>query len=246
MDQVCELPKSNVFVQPANLDTGPGLIFSLLQLSQIYPDAIIAVFPTDHFIYDDRTFIAHTHRATRLITHMPDKIALLGITPDRPETGYGYLLPDSPVKSCRNTYHVKAFCEKPDLSDAYEIMSLGGLWNSFVMVFKLSRMLDILNQLVPERIYAFTEWVRSPHRAAEIYQTIDPWNFSDQVLTRIPQHIVMLEIDNLCWSDWGTRELIERTYRVLNRTPFWKHPLYQPIRSRQESSDQTSSSQFIT
>jgi len=244
-DQVRELPESNIFVQPANRDTGPGLIFSLLNLNRIHPDAIVAVFPTDHYIDNDNVFIAHTFRATQLITHMPDKIAILGIRPDRPETGYGYLLPGDPVKACPKTYHVKSFSEKPSPSRTYEIMSQGGLWNTFVMVFRLGSMLDILNNLIPGRIEAFSELIRSPRKAAEIYQTIDSWNFSTQVLTRIPQHIVMLEIDDVYWSDWGTQESIERTYKALKQVPFWKQPLHRPIQSRQESANDPSSSQFI-
>jgi mannose-1-phosphate guanylyltransferase len=246
MDQLQELPETNVFIQPANRDTGPGLIFSLMRLKITHPDATVAVFPTDHYVDNDPVFIGHTFRATRLITRMPDKIAILGIAPDRPETGYGYLLPDSPVRRCEKTFHVKAFIEKPSLSTAYEIMRLGGLWNTFVMVFKLSRMLDILERIVPDRFYAMKELALSPHKSAAVYQNIDSWNFSTRVLTRIPQHIIMLEIDDVAWSDWGTRESIERTYRALNQVPFWKILPDQPVHSRQESSGPASTSQFIS
>lgn len=244
-DQLQAVPNRNIFIQPINRDTGPGIVFSLLQLERMHPDPIVAVFPTDHYIDNDIAFIGHVYRATRLIARMPDKIAILGIAPHQPETGYGYLLPDSPVKKCEKTYNVKAFIEKPSLSKAYEIMTLGGLWNTFVMSFKLSRMLEILKRLVPDSYYTMAELVRSPGRAVEIYNGIDSWNFSTRVLTRIPQHIIMLEIDDVSWSDWGTRESIERTYKSLNRVPFWKLPLYQPNPFRKESPDQTATSHFI-
>lgn len=245
-DQIRGLPKSNIFIQPANRDTGPGLLFSLLQLNRSQPDAVIAVFPTDHYIDNDSAFIAHAIRATEIVTQVPDKIAILGIAPDRPETGYGYLLPGNPLEAFEKTYHVKAFREKPSPSGAYEIMSLGGLWNTFVMVFRLGFMLDILNGLIPDSIRTFTKLIRSPRKAAEAYQIIDSWNFSKEILTRIPQHIVILEIDNVYWSDWGTRESIERTYNMLNQVPFWEQPTHQPIQPRQESANQASPSQFIT
>ena len=97
MEQLNTLPKSNILVQPQNRDTGPGMIFALLHLERTHPDAIVAVFPTDHFIDDDRTFVAHTLRAVNTVARMPDKIAILGIAPDQPETEYGYILPDGPV-----------------------------------------------------------------------------------------------------------------------------------------------------
>ena len=86
------------------------------------------------------------------------------------------------------------------------------------------------------------ELARSSHKAVEIYQDIASWNFSTQVLTRIPQHIVMLEIDDVSWSDWGTRESIESTYRALNQVPFWKLS----IDSRKGSTDRNDTTQFIT
>ena len=244
-EQIQELPAKNIFIQMDNRDTGPGILFSLLQLERIYLDAIVAVFPTDHYIDNDNAFIGHAGRATRLVAEMPDKIAILGIVPNQPETGYGYLLPDFPLRKCEKTYHVKAFIEKPSLSTACEIMAMGGLWNTFVMVFKLSRMLEILKKLVPDSFYLMSELVRSPHKAVNIYENIDSWNFSTRVLTRIPQDIIILEIDDVAWSDWGTRESIERTYRSLDLVPFWKLSQHQANSSRQDSLDRINTTQFI-
>src|SRR5512138_3034110 len=78
-EQLRVLPESNVLVQPLNRDTGPGMIFALLNLQQTHKDPVVAVFPTDHYVDDDRAFIAHVLRAVNTITHMPDKIAMLGI-----------------------------------------------------------------------------------------------------------------------------------------------------------------------
>ena len=85
-------------------------------------------------------------RAVNAISYMPDKIALLGIAPDRPETGYGYILPANPLKISGNVFHVDAFREKPNSEDAQEIIGRGGLWNTLVMVFRLSRMLELVQE----------------------------------------------------------------------------------------------------
>jgi mannose-1-phosphate guanylyltransferase len=221
MEQVDILPRPNIFVQPQNRDTGPGMIFALLHLERTHPDAIVTVFPTDHFIDDDPAFIAHTLRALSSIASMPDKIAVLGITPDRPEPGYGYILHDGPAGSTEGAFHVKSFVEKPSIPEARNIISLGGLWNTFVLVFKLRRMLDLLSQIVPGEFNILSELRKSPHKADKLYHTISPWNFSTRVLTRIPQHLIVLEAADVYWSDWGTRESIERTFNALNLVPFW-------------------------
>jgi hypothetical protein len=49
-----------------------------------------------------------------------------------------------------------------------------------------------------------------------------PWNFSTEVLTHIPEHLVVLRVDDVHWSDWGTRESIEWTLKTLQRVPPWR------------------------
>ncbi len=220
-DQLQVLPESNIFVQPRNRDTGPGMIFALMHLQRMYGDPIVAVFPTDHYVDNDRAFIAHMLRAVNTVAHMPDKIAVLGIAPDRPETGYGYILPANPLGNSERAYHVEAFTEKPSLIVARDIISRGGLWNTFVMVFKLSRMMELLCELVPNECEKLFELRKAPNKASDLYSNLDSWNLSTQVLARIPQHLIMLEVADVRWSDWGTRESVERTYRSLNMVPFW-------------------------
>jgi mannose-1-phosphate guanylyltransferase len=222
--QLSSIPSSNIFVQPMNRDTGPGMVFALLNLERSDPDAIVAAFPTDHFIDDDKAFIAHVFRAVHTISSMPDKIAILGITPDSPETGYGYILPANRLGPLQKSYQVGAFMEKPSISIAQNIISRGGLWNSFVMVFRISRMLELVNELMPNEFKKLLLLREEPHKAAELYQTMDSWNFSSQVLSRIPEHLIMHEVADVHWSDWGTRESIEKTYKALNIVPFWNLP----------------------
>jgi mannose-1-phosphate guanylyltransferase len=221
-DQVSTLPESNIFVQPMNRDTGPGMIFSLLHLARVHDDATIAVFPTDHYIDKNWAFIAHVMRAMNVIASLPDKIAILGVVPERPETGYGYILPSGSVKTIHKSFRVEAFAEKPNLDEARGIISRGGLWNTFVMIFRLSRMLELIREIVPEELEKLAEIRKRPNMAPDIYPDIHPWNFSTRVLANIPQHLVVLKVANISWSDWGTRESVERTYKSLNLAPIWR------------------------
>ena len=198
------------------------MIFALLTLECVYKDAIVAVFPTDHYVDNNWAFVAHVMRAINTISYMPDKIALLGIVPDRPETGYGYILPANPLKTSGNLYHVDSFREKPNSDDAQEIIKRGGLWNTLVMVFRLSRMLDLVQEIAPREVEGLFDVRTSPEKVVSLYQTMQPWNFSTKLLTRIPQHLVVFKVSNVLWSDWGTREAIERTYKALNLVPSWK------------------------
>jgi mannose-1-phosphate guanylyltransferase len=223
-EQLRDLPESNIFVQPLNRDTGPGMVFSLLRLERIYSDAIVAAFPTDHYVDNDRAFVAHVFHAAEIISRLSDKIAILGIVPDRLETAYGYILPAGPLPASERTFHVEAFTEKPSLSLTRHIISRGGLWNTFVMVFRLSRMIELLREFLPQEFEKLAELRACPEKAAGLYQTIDGWNLSTHFLARIPQHLIMVKVADASWSDWGTPESVERTYRSLNLVPFWNLP----------------------
>jgi mannose-1-phosphate guanylyltransferase len=224
-DQLHALPHENVLVQPCNRDTGPGLVFALLSLSRRNPAATLAVFPSDHYVGDDGAFIDHARHAARIVDEHPDKVVLLGIRPDRPETGYGYITPAQRFRTRSGTaaaFRVSAFWEKPTVELAHSLLADGGLWNSFVMVFRVSRMLELLELTAPREFDCMRRSDGEPSNLAELYRELVPWNFSTQVLTRIPQHLVVLRVDGVHWSDWGTRESIEQTLKVLQKVPPWE------------------------
>jgi mannose-1-phosphate guanylyltransferase len=228
-EQLKPLPKENVYIQPLNRDTGPGLIFSLLNIERRYSDAIVAAFPTDHYIENNELFMDHALRAAEIISEFPDKIAILGVAPDRPETGYGYILPAGVLDDTNGVYQVETFTEKPDFQKALALMERGGLWNTFVMIFRLSRMFELLKAFVPDR-FSVMSALRNAHKTtSEIYSSLEPWNLSTGFLARIPQHLIVVKTADVGWSDWGTRESIERTYRTLNIVPFWNHPNTAPV-----------------
>ncbi len=222
-DQLGSVPVENVLVQPCNRDTGPGLMFALQQLARKAPQSIVVVMPSDHYVDNDRAFAAHIARAVRLVQQFPDKVALLGIRPDHPETGYGYVKPSHRVRTGRSqdaAFHVAAFAEKPSYELASRMVNAGGLWNSFVMIFQVQRMLALIEATVPQEYARLRDWAN--HELAAFYGALPRWNFSSAVLARIPEHLIVLRVDDLHWSDWGTRASIERTLLALNRTPPWQ------------------------
>jgi len=111
--QLASIPAANVLVQPRNLDTGPGLLVSLLALARRDAAATVAVFPSDHDIRYEVAFRRHVERMALLVAAHPDRIALLGARPERPETGYGYIAVGHRVVGPGEAFRVVAFHEKP-------------------------------------------------------------------------------------------------------------------------------------
>lgn len=240
-NQVEVLPAENILVQPCNRDTGPGLLFSLLHLASRDPYATVAVFPSDHYISDDDAFMESVDQASRLVTRCPEKIAVLGIRPERPDPGFGYIMPGAPVSlaaagraaariadRCPPAFHVRCFEEKPTPGVAAILLARGGLWNSFVMVFRVARMIELLRSMLPAETECMHSVYSDPIASARAYVSLAPWNFSTRLLTRIPEHLLVLAVDDVGWSDWGTQEAIERTLLRFDVPPPW---LIQPLGS---------------
>jgi mannose-1-phosphate guanylyltransferase len=227
-EQLRVLPPQNVLTQPYNRDTGPGVLLALQSLARRDPHACVAVFPSDHYVGDDHAFIEHVIQAADLVTRRPEKIAVLGIRPDRPEPAYGYIMPRRPMRSPLargTTFHVATFHEKPTAEAAQILLGQGGLWNSFVMVFRIRRMLELLRSAMPTDVEAMGAVCHEPRALQRFFRQMTPWNFSAQFLATIPQHLVVRCVDDVHWSDWGTRDAIERTLQVTGQTPPWRQPL---------------------
>ncbi|MBI4514364.1 MAG: NTP transferase domain-containing protein [Deltaproteobacteria bacterium] len=233
-DQLCLLPAENQLAQLGNRDTGPGLLFSLLHLARRSQSATVAVFPSDHYVSDDRAFVAHVEQAARIVTRLPNKIVLLGIRPDYCEPGYGYIETAEPLPDGADfagAFHVAAFHEKPGPDTVTHLLRRGGLWNSFVMVFRLERMLGLLQRMVASDFERMKAIHARSRISAAAYRQLAAWNFSHRILARVPEHLVVLRVEDIAWSDWGTPEAIERTFATLKQTPPWRaapqlaHPL---------------------
>jgi mannose-1-phosphate guanylyltransferase len=223
LPQLTALPEQNAIVQPRNLDTGPGLILSLSYIARRHPRARIALFPSDHYVGDEESFRVHVERVLRLVAALPTAVALLGIRPDDPEPGYGYIEPGARVAVTGTTpsYRVAAFHEKPSPPEAMRLIRRGGLWNSFVMAFHLPYMMVLLAAHRPADVARIGRQVGEPAAIDDLYGTLTPWNLSRDLLTRIPEQLAVVPAEHLAWSDWGTRQAIERTLARLNQPPPW-------------------------
>lgn len=222
-DQLAELPSSNVLVQPTNLDTGPGIIFGLMHLARRARQGRVAIFPSDHFIGNEAGFLSCVRRAEDFVDQFPDKVVLLGMRPEHPETGYGYIAPGTKLSfKDADFWSVDGFHEKPPLERAHELTRSGALWNSFVMIADTGRLLELLRLTLPEEFETMAALRRDPLLANRVYRRIQPWNFSHNFLTKITEHLVVLSAAHLEWSDWGTPELIARTLQNQGGSARWQ------------------------
>ncbi len=220
--QLWSLDAQNILVQPRNLDTGPGVLVSMLELARRDPDATVAMFPSDHYVRDSGASRETVERMGRVVAALPRKIALLGARPEHPDSGYGYITPGRPLGPDLNTFAVLAFHEKPDVGVAAHMVRRGALWNSFVMVARVGRVLDLLRARRAADVALLEDTPLDSARLDTAYDHLQPWNFSHEFLSHIPEHLVVTRADDLGWSDWGTPQAIDRSFAAMGVIPPWR------------------------
>ena len=156
-DLLKEILPENLVIQPENRGTAPAILYALLRLSKAAPDACVAVFPSDHFVSDDREFMRHVDLAFDAVGSRPEMTALLGITPHAAEPGYGWIEPGELVFRRAPLFRVRRFWEKPRSDVAGELLRAGCMWNSFVMVARVSTLISLIMVALPELFASFSK-----------------------------------------------------------------------------------------
>ena len=105
---------------------------------------------------------------------------------------------------------------------AAAIIRRGALWNSFIMVARVRRMLELLRVLRPDDVALLEDVAIDAATLAAAYDRLRPWNFSRGFLSRVSEHLIVTRADDLGWSDWGTPEAIERSFAALGIVPPWR------------------------
>jgi mannose-1-phosphate guanylyltransferase len=151
-EQLPELPEANLLVEPEGRDTAPAVAWATLEVSKRYgKDAVIGFFPADHWI-GDRSAFENTLKAATQVASSADAIVTLGITPNEPSTGYGYIEQGESKGTFAElpVYRVSRFTEKPDRATAESFIQTGRFsWNSGMFIFRAGVVLDELNTFAP-------------------------------------------------------------------------------------------------
>jgi mannose-1-phosphate guanylyltransferase len=206
-----EISPSLLLEQPVNKGTAPAILYALLRVAAKSPKAVVALFPSDHFLANDEEFMSHIDVAIDAVEVQPETVMLLGITPTAPETEYGWIEshPSILASAQRSITRVRKFWEKPSLNLATSLMERGCLWNSFVMVGRVDALLKMTRAAVPEMYAAFAAITPTFETAAEhkalikLYSQIEDMNFSHQVLAVRPEDLMVMRVGDVGWSDLG-------------------------------------------
>lgn len=148
MEQLPQIPEENILCEPVGRNTAPCIGLGAVHMAKKYGDAVMLVLPSDHLIKYNAIFLSTLEDACKT-AEQGDSLVTIGITPDAPETGYGYIK-FLPGQLLGRAYRVDRFVEKPDLETAKEyVASEQYLWNSGMFIWKVSTILENLREYLP-------------------------------------------------------------------------------------------------
>jgi mannose-1-phosphate guanylyltransferase len=229
--QLSSRDKNTVIVQPANKETGPGILLPLIHLYKRCPEAIVSVFPSDHFILEEDRFMAHVDLAAQAVARNPSRMVLLAMEAQAPEVEYGYVVPweGGGEIDLHGARRVARFVEKPHKHMAQELFESGALWNTMIMVFKVKTLLQMIQDISPDMHCQFIRILDAigtedeQRTIDEVYRTLEPINFSKGFLEKIsevyPETISVLPVLQIYWSDWGSPQRLLESQQLLGLCP---------------------------
>lgn len=152
LEHIPELHESQVLCEPIGRNTAPCICYATYYLHRINPQAMMIVSPADHLILNEQAF-GNVVKDTVDFADSHNALMTIGITPTRPETGYGYIQ----VSDDKRISKVKCFTEKPNLELAQTFIQCGEfLWNSGIFVWKVGDIIEAVAKYLPEHHALFS------------------------------------------------------------------------------------------
>tara|TARA_R110001606_G_scaffold164188_3_gene308526 strand:+ start:137 stop:1213 length:1077 start_codon:yes stop_codon:yes gene_type:complete len=154
LEQLPKVKQQQVLLEPAMRNTAPCILWSALKIYHQNPDAVLLIAPSDHWIENETEFLKNIETSFKACAEN-DILMTLGIQPNSPNTGYGYIQfeeTDAEIKK------VKQFTEKPDLETATTFLNSGDyLWNAGIFVWSAKSIIAAFEKYLPEMMHLFNQ-----------------------------------------------------------------------------------------
>ena len=198
--------KASVVAEPVGRNTAPAILLGALEITSRDENAVVAVFPSDHFVGDGEVFPDHVKRAAAVAEE--GRIATFGISPTRPETGYGYV--EGGEELGGGALSIKRFVEKPGPETAEKYLRSGNFfWNSGMFVFRADSIIDEYKALCPD-VYEPLAEAFGGKSLEDAYEKIPSVSFDRAVMEKTRRGAVLPS--SFSWSDLGSWKLFHEFF----------------------------------
>ncbi len=202
------LHERNILSEPSRKNTAPCIAYAAWKIHKRDPDAVMLVAPSDHVITKESDFYEVINKGLKYVSQYPHLLTL-GITPSRPDTGYGYIQFDNSIKLEYGVHPVKTFTEKPSADLAAKFVESGEfVWNSGMFLWSAQAILQEMETHMPEEHALFAERASAldtPEEVraiASVYAMVRNISIDYGVMEK-SEHVFVLTAD-IGWSDLGT------------------------------------------
>ena len=157
MEQLTGINPQHILLEPCMRNTAPCVAYVSWKIQKEDPEALIVVAPSDHLVLDVAAFQSYIKRGFDFVGG-GERILTLGMTPTRPETGFGYIEQGDAAETLETSetlkpqiFKLKAFREKPNLPTAIEYLNMGGFtWNSGMFLWSVNTIVSELRAHAPQ------------------------------------------------------------------------------------------------
>jgi mannose-1-phosphate guanylyltransferase len=207
---------AHIFVQPQNRGTAHGILFALLSLERLSPNAVVTLLPADHYYRDERALTRALRAAVNLARLTPEDSYLLGADPESPDPELGYILPSGRTRGL--PAGISGFKEKPSAEYARELLSIGALWNLFILVGSIKAILALFDKDYPSVVGQMREALEREaagdrEALSNHYQSLAPIDFSRDILEVQATQLRAIRVPRCGWTDLGTPKRLEAVVR---------------------------------
>jgi mannose-1-phosphate guanylyltransferase len=205
-EQLSGISINNVLLEPSRNNTAPCIAYASYKILKQNPNANIVVAPSDHLILKETEFLNKIEQALNY-TAINDALVTLGISPTRPDTGYGYI--NFQKEGIKGVHKVACFLEKPVFEKAQEYLSSGDyLWNAGIFIWSAQSIQSAFQKYTTEIDVLFA-------KGNEVYNTSGEADFINENYPKSPiisiDYAILEKADNVYtipadigWSDLGT------------------------------------------
>ena len=206
LQKALNLDPANVLIEPRAASTGPALVWATFEARRRDPEAEVLSLHADWVIREDDAF--RRTAATALSTGVKHKrLVTVGIVPSRPDTGFGYIVPGTPLDDQAKT--VSRFAEKPNAATALDLMASGALWNSGLFAWSGETLIAEVRKHTPEIADALVHLEKDD--VASFFAAVTSISIDVGVLER--SNAVAVVPGRFTWDDVGTWDALPRVRR---------------------------------
>jgi mannose-1-phosphate guanylyltransferase len=204
--QIPEISNDQILCEPSRNNTAPCIAYIALKIRSIDPTAVFVVAPSDHIVLQEEEFRDNIKQAADFAQEN-EAIVTLGISPSRPDTGYGYIqfnaVPD------KNIFKVLQFTEKPSLEKAESFLTEGNyLWNAGIFIWSTKTLINSFEKYAPEileKLYPIVPYLNSSQEQNSVneFYPQTPNISIDYAILEKSESVYTIPSD-FGWSDLGT------------------------------------------